>query len=77
MGLGMNPKLVGKGSGLNFCSFILFYIEQNYKDIPIRLTVATFNHRAIHLYEKLGFVKKDAFSSDFAEFMTMVKTDKI
>lgn len=73
MGLGMNPKLVGKGNGLDFCSFILFFIEKNYKDPTIRLTVAKFNHRAIHLYEKLGFVKKDEFSSDFAEFMTMVK----
>ncbi|WNF38402.1 GNAT family N-acetyltransferase [Bacillaceae bacterium IKA-2] len=73
MGLGMNPKLVGKGNGLEFCSFIVRYIEKNYKDRPIRLTVAKFNHRAIHLYQQLGFVIKNEFSSDFAEFITMVK----
>lgn len=73
MGLGMNPKYVGKGSGFEFCSFILRYIEKNDKGRPIRLTVAKFNERAIHLYEKLGFVKNGAFSTDFAEFMTMVK----
>ena len=73
MGLGMNPNFVGKGNGFEFCSFILRYIEKNYKGNPIRLTVAKFNQRAIHLYEKLGFVKKDEFSTDFAEFMTMVK----
>ncbi|ATP41395.1 GNAT family N-acetyltransferase [Solibacillus sp. R5-41] len=73
MGLGMNPKYVGKGSGFEFCSFIMRYIEKNYQSTPIRLTVAKFNQRAIHLYEKLGFVKKDEFSTDFAEFMTMVK----
>ncbi|MEK3977460.1 GNAT family N-acetyltransferase [Psychrobacillus sp. FSL K6-2836] len=73
MGLGMNPKIVGKGNGFEFCSFILRYIEENYIDSPIRLTVAKFNQRAIHLYEKLGFIKKDEFSTDFAEFMTMIK----
>jgi len=75
LGLGMNPKLVGEGNGLDFCSFILFFIEKNYIDPTIRLTVAKFNQRAIHLYEKLGFIKKDEFSSEFAEFMTMVKKD--
>lgn len=77
MGLGMNPKLVGKGNGFEFCSFILLYIEKNYKGTPIRLTVANFNQRAIHLYEKLGFVKKDEFSTDFVGFMTMVKKDNL
>ncbi len=72
LGLGMMPNLVGKGNGFHFCSFILRAIEDKYKGIPIRLTVAKFNQRAIHLYEKLGFVKKDEFNTDFAEFMTMV-----
>ncbi|WP_427136962.1 GNAT family N-acetyltransferase [Psychrobacillus psychrodurans] len=73
MGLGMNPKMVGKGNGFEFCSFILRYIEKNYIGSPIRLTVAKFNQRAIHLYEKLGFVKKDEFNTDYSEFMTMIK----
>lgn len=73
MGLGMNPKLVGKGNGIQFCSFILKFIEDNYKNSSIRLTVAKFNQRAIHLYENLGFVMENEFSTDFAEFITMVK----
>lgn len=73
----MNPKLVGKGNGFEFCSFILRYIEEKYKGTPIRLTVAKFNQRAIHLYEKHGFVMKNKFSTGFAEFITMVKKDNI
>ncbi|WP_042472581.1 GNAT family N-acetyltransferase [Bacillus ndiopicus] len=73
MGLGMNPNLVGKGNGFEFCSYIVKYIEQHYNGIPIRLTVATFNQRAIHLYEKLGFVLAGEFSSDIGEFITMIK----
>ena len=75
MGLGMNPNLVGKGNGFEFCSYIMKFIEENYQDTPIRLTVAKFNQRAIHLYEKLGFVLEHEFSTDFAEFITMVKKD--
>lgn len=73
MGLGMNPTLVGKGNGFQFCSYILNSIQQDYKSIPIRLTVAKFNQRAIYLYEKLGFVLESEFKTDFAEFITMVK----
>ncbi|MEK4510529.1 GNAT family N-acetyltransferase [Paenibacillus sp. FSL K6-2524] len=77
MGLGMNPTLTGKGNGFEFCSFIVNLIEQIYKGTPIRLTVAKFNQRAIHLYEKLGFVKEKEFDTDFAEFITMVKKSNI
>ena len=73
MGLGMNPCLTGKGKGYAFCSFILRFLEEKHEDVPIRLTVATFNKRAIHLYAKLGFIREDEFSSDRADFMTMVK----
>ncbi|WP_163580537.1 GNAT family N-acetyltransferase [Gracilibacillus saliphilus] len=73
LGLGMNPDNVGKGYGYQFGSFIINYIKENNPEVPIRLTVATFNNRAIHLYEKLGFVEKDKFTTDYAEFMTMIK----
>ncbi|MDN7229400.1 GNAT family N-acetyltransferase [Planococcus sp. N064] len=73
MGLGMNPKLTGKGNGTAFTSFIINCIEENYEGVSIRLTVALFNKRAIHLYKKLGFVPDKQFLTDIAEFMTMVK----
>jgi ribosomal-protein-alanine N-acetyltransferase len=76
MGLGMNPLYVGQGMGTEFCSFILQVIEEKFKDTPIRLTVATFNGRAVRLYEKLGFVKEVEFRTKSAEFMTMVRNVK-
>ncbi len=69
----MHPDYVGKGYGYEFCTFIVNYIKEKYGETPIRLSVATFNKRAIHLYEKLGFVEKDVFSTDAAEFITMIK----
>jgi RimJ/RimL family protein N-acetyltransferase len=35
--------------------------------------VAKFNERAIHLYEKLGFVYENEFDTKNATFITMVK----
>lgn len=77
MGIGMNPHLVCKGNGFEFCTYVIQYIEENYKNTPIRLTVAKFNQRAIHLYRKLGFVQVAEFSSEVAEFITMVKEDDV
>ncbi len=73
IGLGMKPELTGKGLGLTFFSFILGHIQGAYKEVPLRLTVAKFNDRAIRLYEKLGFKRKIEFSNGSTEFMTMIK----
>ena len=73
MGLGMHPNLVGQGNGYEFCRSIIGFIEEHYENTPIRLTVATFNKRAIRLYEKLGFVAKHQFNTDRAQFETMIR----
>jgi [ribosomal protein S18]-alanine N-acetyltransferase len=73
IGIGMNPAITGQGFGTPFFSFILSYIQDTYQLDAIRLTVANFNQRAIHLYTKLGFVKKVEFNRDTTEFITMVK----
>lgn len=73
IGLGMHPDYTGKGYGYDFMTFILKYIKENYTGVPMRLSVATFNKRAIHLYEQIGFVKQDKFKTDVADFITMVK----
>jgi len=67
----MKPELTGKGYGSEFFSFILNQLQQE-SHSPLRLTVATFNTRAIHLYEKLGFTKVMEFTAS-TEFITMKK----
>ncbi|RSK27551.1 N-acetyltransferase [Bacillus sp. HMF5848] len=73
VGFGMNPLYVGQGQGFAFCSEIVTYVTGKFRGTSIRLTVATFNTRAIHLYKKLGFIKKDIFITEKAEFITMIK----
>ena len=77
MGLGMHQSLIGKGNGTSFCTHIIQFIEKQYVGKSIRLTVANFNKRAIHLYEKFGFVKVAEFTSNTTEFITMIKKQKI
>ncbi|MBA2173754.1 GNAT family N-acetyltransferase [Halobacillus locisalis] len=73
IGLGMNPDDVGCGNGRDFCEVVLSIIIHTHGKTPIRLSVATFNARAIRVYEKLGFVRLDYFHTDVTEFITMVK----
>ncbi|WP_085992911.1 GNAT family N-acetyltransferase [Oceanobacillus senegalensis] len=71
VGIGMKPRLTGKGKGHIFFSRILRFIQEKHPDKDIRLTVATFNERAIRLYKKLGFVEDASFYSKEMEFITM------
>ncbi|MBD7937735.1 GNAT family N-acetyltransferase [Cytobacillus sp. Sa5YUA1] len=73
IGLGMRPDLTGKGGGKSFLTSILMEIERLFPNTPIRLTVASFNKRAIHLYEKLGFIIQHQFQRKSTTFYIMVR----
>lgn len=75
VGFGMKPELTGRGNGAAFCSLILDFIESSNPCIPLRLTVAHFNKRAIKLYRKLGFELEKFFNTDGGLFVTMVKKE--
>ncbi|MGX8238428.1 GNAT family N-acetyltransferase [Exiguobacterium undae] len=71
LGLGRHPDVTGQGTGFAFCSFVLETVKAE-SSLPIRLTVATFNERAIHLYEQLGFRRQSIFSTAYATFLVMI-----
>ena len=60
-GLGMKPCNTAKGTGREFVNFILSCVRKNYPSRIIRLTVASFNKRAIKVYSSLGFKKMHEF----------------
>ena len=70
IGLGMKPELTGKKLGREFLAFILKEIEST----TLRLTVATFNQRAIRLYEAFEFKRADTFTNGDTPFITMIRT---
>lgn len=70
-GLGMRPDLTGHGQGAAFLDSILQFLQSECGGESFRLTVATFNTRAIRLYEKLGFTPIKVFPANHVEFVTM------
>ena len=75
IGLGLHPDFTGKGHGKKFLEDLLDYISLNYEKKKIVLRVASFNSRAIHLYEKCGFKRIRSFvqatNGSFYEFIEM------
>lgn len=57
-GLGMEPRRCGKGEGTAFMQAGLAFAAETFPPRQLRLVVASFNRRAIHLYQKLGFVRQ-------------------
>ena len=61
IGLGMKPSLTGAGLGRHFFHAILDYAHGTFAPVRYRLTVATFNARALRLYLQFGFVPTREF----------------
>ncbi|MEI5909636.1 GNAT family protein [Bacillus spongiae] len=61
IGLGMHPNLTGKGNGLEFINSGLEFVQSTLAPKTITLSVATFNQRAIKVYQKVGFVEEKTF----------------
>lgn len=57
VGLGLRPELTGQGLGLSFVKEIEAFVQKNFNYKIILLSVASFNKRAIKVYQKAGFKK--------------------
>ena len=63
VGLGMRPDLTGRGLGEEFVHAGLRFARKTYSPQAFRLTVATFNRRAIRVYERAGFEVVETFGA--------------
>lgn len=61
IGLAIKPNLCGQGLGFHFLSNGLAFAQKRFSVKRFRLTVASFNKRAIKVYEKVGFKKINYF----------------
>jgi len=75
IGLGLRPDLCGFGRGADFMSLGLDYARRTKGAKDFRLSVASFNAKAIRLYDNLGFTQVSEFTrdSDQQKFMVMTK----
>jgi len=77
VGLGLRPDLTGNGLGRAFLNAGLTFGQHHFSVGVWSLNVATFNTRAIHLYEHVGFTPLNTFmhhtnGGEF-EFLSMVR----
>ncbi len=63
LGLGLRPDLTGRGLGLGFVNAALEAGQERFRPAGFRLSVASFNERAIRVYERAGFVRGERFLS--------------
>ena len=77
IGLGLRPDLTGKGLGRAFINAGLAFGQEHFSVGVWSLSVATFNIRAIRLYEHVGFTPLTTFlqhtNGGEYEFLRMVR----
>lgn len=61
VGLGLRPDLTGRGLGLGFVLAGLEFAGERFAPGRFALAVATFNRRAIRIYERAGFRRDEVF----------------
>ena len=78
VGLGLRPDLTGRGLGLNFITEIEAFIQNNFNYRIVVLSVASFNKRAIKVYQRAGFKtdgsKLQKSNDGVYEFINLSKT---
>lgn len=79
VGLGLRPDLTGQGLGFDFVKGIEAFIQDNFNYKVIVLSVASFNKRAIKVYQRAGFrvdgSKLQKSNDGIYEFINLSKTE--
>jgi RimJ/RimL family protein N-acetyltransferase len=73
IGFALKPELTGGGLGIHFVKAVIDYFKNRYSFHSFRLTVASFNTRAIRVYERLDFIDIGRFvrEKDGVEYIVM------
>jgi [ribosomal protein S18]-alanine N-acetyltransferase len=64
LGLGLRPDLTGRGLGRDFVEAGMAFARKTFAPARFRLSVASFNERAIKVYERAGFTTTRAFDHE-------------
>jgi ribosomal-protein-alanine N-acetyltransferase len=64
IGLGLHPEFTGRGLGGDFLEAGMAFAQRKFRPTTFRLSVATFNKRAIKVYERAGFTTTRSFDRE-------------
>ena len=64
IGLGVRPDLTGQGRGFAFVRATIDFADQAFKPTVLRVTIASFNQRAQHVWQKAGFNRVREFTHE-------------
>lgn len=77
IGLGLRPDCCGRGLGRQFLADIIDYVNRHYSCGVLCVSVASFNKRAVRVYEACGFSKQMTYmqqtNGGTYEFIKMTK----
>lgn len=77
IGLGLRPMLTGRGRGLGFVRSAMEFAKESYYPTRFRLTVATFNQRAIRVYESAGFTPLGKIKATTGVEFLVMQTEEV
>lgn len=74
-GFAMKPELTGIGLGAGYAEAVIRFGRSRYGPTHIRVTVASFNKRALRMWDKLDFFKVEIFTSTHngIDFVVLLK----
>jgi [ribosomal protein S18]-alanine N-acetyltransferase len=72
VGMGIDPARTGLGSGRAIAKAVLEFAQIKFSPVRFRVTIATFNHRAIRVWQGLGFQPVNIFSHTFSDVEFMI-----
>lgn len=76
IGMGVCPDLIGKGRGICYIEAVLNFAHKEFNPSMYRVTIATFNQRALRVWYEAGFHPINTFESKSqgVTFVILVKT---
>ncbi|NLE46294.1 MAG: GNAT family N-acetyltransferase [Chloroflexi bacterium] len=75
IGLGVRPDLTGQGRGSSFVDAVILFARCTWAAAAFRVTIAQFNRRAQHVWERAGFRREQVFgrSADGMPFVVLTR----
>jgi [ribosomal protein S18]-alanine N-acetyltransferase len=72
VGMGIDPAWTGQGNGRAIAKSVLEFAQVRFAPSRFRVTIATFNRRAIRVWQGLGFEPVNTFSHPVSDVEFMI-----